>query len=95
LRLTGLIYSQNLNWCLFKIFQTSRVSELFASLQRHNDTFGRGLASMLSFMSKHGMPEDFPTDGSSLFVNESSISPCGITFTTAFEDKLMDSASYW
>jgi hypothetical protein len=40
--------------------QTSRVVDLYDSMQEHKAEFGQGLEPMLNFMSRHGMPDEFP-----------------------------------
>ena len=40
--------------------QTSKVKDLNDSMQEHKAEFGQGLEPMLNFMSRHGMPHQFP-----------------------------------
>ena len=37
---------------------------LLNSIARHDFSYGQGLEPMLNFMSKHGLPSEYPTDGS-------------------------------
>ena len=74
--------------------QTVQVDILIHSIDRHEHSYAEGLKPMLSFMSKHGLPRDFPTD-SSLFKAISSLPPCEIRETSEHEDRLMESASFW
>ena len=70
--------------------QTARVDEIFKSMIQHND-FGRGLEPMFRFMSRHGMPENFPDN----FSDTSLFAKCGFSFTTKFEANLVKMSSYW
>ena len=73
--------------------QTEKVEDVFDSINRHNDSLGLALKPMLKFMSKHGMPEEFPEDGSHF--NESRMSACPPTIRSPFEVNLIAGCAFW
>ncbi len=73
--------------------QTARLEVLFDSLHHHKEYYGRGLKPMLDMMSKHGMPHQFPSDGSHL--NEPASLRCVQNATSSFENNLLVASEYW
>ena len=67
---------------------------LIYSIDHHQHAYAEGLEPMLSFMSKHGLPRDFPTDGSH-FKALSSLPLCETQETSVQEDNALEYASFW
>jgi hypothetical protein len=74
--------------------QTEKLKELFDSMHRHKDIYGRGLEPMLNFISKHGMPHQFPADGSHFNEDPDSIE-CGPRFNSSSDVALIRTSEYW
>jgi hypothetical protein len=74
--------------------QTQKLKELLDSLHRHKNHYGRGLEPMLNFMSKHGMPHQFPKDGSH-FNDESESFDCGPRFNSSSDVDMIRKSEYW
>ena len=103
-----LMYSQGVQCCskfvyctwsyllLFAILylQTQQVDTLIHSIDYHQHAYAKGLEPMLSFMSKHGLPRDFPTDGSH-FKALSSLPLCETQDTSEHEDNALEYSSFW
>ena len=73
--------------------QTSKVDDVFDAIHRHEDVHGLALKPMLDFMSKHGLPEEFPEDGS-LF-NQSQMASCPTQLISSFEENLIKGSAFW
>ena len=73
--------------------QTSKVDDVYDAIHRHEEVNGLALKPMLEFMSKHGMPEEFPEDGSHF--NESQMSKCPTRQISTFEDDLIKGSAFW
>jgi hypothetical protein len=73
--------------------QSTKLKELLFSMHRDNDSSGQGLKPMLDFMSKHGMPHQFPKDGSHF--NQLEAFRCGPNFTSLSEIHLIRATEYW
>jgi hypothetical protein len=72
---------------------TTRLEELFDSIHYHQEYYGRGLQPMLEVMSKHGMPDQFPADGSHL--NQPATFRCLPNGTSSAENSLITTSEYW
>ena len=61
-------------------------------MNRNDENLARGLEPMFKFMSKHGIPENFPPN----FTTETSLfAKCGLTFMTKSEAVMYKMSSYW
>ena len=67
---------------------------LIHSIDYHQHAYAEGLEPMLSFMSKHGLPRNFPTDGSH-FKALSSLPLCETQETSEHEDNALEYSSFW
>ena len=76
------------------LLQTQQADTLIRSIDQHQHAYAQGLEPMLTFMSKHGLPRDFPTDGSH-FKALSSLPLCESQDTSEHEDQLLEYASFW
>jgi hypothetical protein len=74
--------------------QTGKLQELLNSMRRHKHNYVRGLEPMLRFMFKHGMPHQFPKDGSH-FNDEPESFRCGPKNTTSSEASLIQTSEFW
>jgi hypothetical protein len=75
--------------------QTAKLRELLVSLHRQKDSDGHGLEPMLDFMSKHGMPHQFPEDGSHFIDEPEETFRCGPRINSSFEMNLIQRSEYW
>ena len=73
--------------------RTSEIEDFFDAIHRHEDDHDLALKPMLEFMSKHGMPEEFPEDGSHF--NYSHLEACPIRETSTFEANLIAESVFW
>jgi hypothetical protein len=73
--------------------QTDKLEVLYDSLDRHKEYYELGLQPMLDFMSRHGMPEQFPMDGSHF--NETTSFRCGPRITSPSDAKIIRTSEYW
>jgi hypothetical protein len=79
--------------------RTSDPESLLSSAHQDKKAYNSLLRSMLNHMAKHGMPTDFPTDGSifepTTVDNSSEGSVCDMPDLTSNEEKILDISSFW
>jgi hypothetical protein len=74
--------------------QTSKLQKLIDSMHLPEEYYGIGLEPMFELMSKHGMPRQFPADGSH-FNETAAPFQCPPSDTSSFEVSLIQNTEYW
>jgi hypothetical protein len=79
--------------------RTSDSESLINSAREDKKVYNNLIRSMMNHMAKHGMPTDFPTDGSifepTVFDNSSEESVCEMSELTEYEESVLDISSFW
>ena len=79
--------------------RTSDPESLISSAHQDKKAYNSLLRSMLNHMAKHGMPTNFPTDGSifepTVVDNSSEESACEMPDLTDIEERILDMSSFW
>ena len=74
--------------------QISDPASLIESARRNTNVYDQLLQSMLDQMSKHGMPNDFPTDGS-IFNRTAFQQQCTYKIISDEEEVFLERNSFW
>jgi hypothetical protein len=79
--------------------QTSDPEQLISSARQDKQVYYSLLRSLLTYMSKHGLPRQFPSDGSIFLPTEkienSSQSVCETVELTDEEESALDASTFW
>ena len=80
--------------------QTSDPDQLLSSARQDKQVYYSLLRSLLAYMSKHGLPRQFPSDGSIFLSTEkieenSSQSVCETVELTDEEESALDASTFW
>ncbi len=79
--------------------RTSDPESLINSARGDKKVYNNLIRNILNHMAKHGMPTDFPADGSivesTVFENSSEESVCEMSDLTEYEESVLDISSFW